>query len=253
MGVKVRLLAGTLLLTALVLPMVAAGQGPVLRPVRQSLPAVEHDDHFAFTRIRYGARLGRPYGGWEHDYPTADRNFSAILDYITNMRVHLDGTNILDLDDPRLFENPVVYMSEPGFWSTDDAEAVNLRAYLLKGGFIIFDDFDGDDEWWNLRTQMKRVLPEHDFIRLDVTHPIFQSFFSLKTLNIPHPMLPEIEPVFLGLFDDNDPSGRMMAIANWNNDIGDYWEWSAEGLYGDGPTTDAYRLGVNYLVYEMTH
>jgi hypothetical protein len=86
-----------------------------------------------------------------------------------------------------------------------------------------------------------------------VSHPIFQSFFSLRTLNVPHPMLPGIEPGFFGLFDDNRTSGRMMAIANWNNDIGDYWEWSAEGLYGDGPTADAYRLGVDYLVYAMTH
>jgi hypothetical protein len=100
---------------------------------------------------------------------------------------------------------------------------------------------------------MKRALPDHYFIKLDVTHPIFQSFFGLKTLNIPHPMLSGIEPMFLGLFEDNRPSGRMMAIANWNNDVGDYWEWSAEGLYGDAPTNDAYRLGVNYLVYEMTH
>jgi hypothetical protein len=144
-------------------------------------------------------------------------------------------------------------MSEPGNWTTDDAEAANLRAYLLKGGFIIFDDFEGDYDWQNLVTQMRRALPEHHFIRLDVTHPIFQSFFSLKTLNIPHPMSPGLEPVFFGLFEDNDPSGRMLAIANWNNDIGDYWEWSAEGLYGDAPTNDAYRLGVNYLVYEMTH
>ena len=144
-------------------------------------------------------------------------------------------------------------MSEPGYWTTDDAEAASLRAYLLKGGFIIFDDFDGDPDWQNLVQQMKRALPDHHFIRLDVTHSIFQSFYGLKTLNIPHPMLPGIEPVFLGLFENNDPSGRMMAIANWNNDIGDYWEWSAEGLYGDAPTTDAYRLGVNYMVYEMTH
>jgi hypothetical protein len=123
----------------------------------------------------------------------------------------------------------------------------------LKGGFIIFDDFDGDFEWRNLVTQMKVALPDHDFIRLDVTHPIFQSFFSLRTLDVPHPMLRGIAPEFFGLFDDNRTSGRMMAIANWNNDIGDYWEWSAEGLYGDAPTADAYRLGVDYLVYAMTH
>ena len=252
-GVRARIIAGVLLLSILGLPLLAVAQRFLFRSLGQSLPAVKYDSHFAFTRIRYGARIGQGFGGWEHDYPTADRNFSAILDYITNMRVHLDGSNILDLDDPRIFENPVIYMSEPGYWTTDDAEAASLRAYLLKGGFIIFDDFDGDADWQNLVQQMKRALPDHHFIRLDVTHSIFQSFYGLKTLNIPHPMLQGIEPVFLGMFENNDPSGRMMAIANWNNDIGDYWEWSAEGLYGDAPTTDAYRLGVNYMVYEMTH
>jgi hypothetical protein len=253
MAVRVRVIVGALLLSVVVLPLTALAQRFFFRSAGESLPAVQYDSYFAFTRIRYGARIGQGFGGWEHDYPAADRNFSAILDYITNMRVHLDGSNILDLDDERIFENPVIYMSEPGYWTTDDAEAANLRAYLLKGGFIIFDDFDGEADWQNLVMQMKRALPDHYFIKLDVTHPIFQSFFGLKTLNIPHPMLSGIEPVFLGLFEDNRPSGRMLAIANWNNDVGDYWEWSAEGLYGDAPTNDAYRLGVNYLVYEMTH
>ena len=242
---------GIVVLLAVALPV--AGQDFFFG--RFSLPgptAVDYDSRFAFTRIRYGTRIGGNFG-WEHDYPQADRNFSAILDYITNMRVHLEGSNILDLEDARIFQNPVIYMSEPGGWTTDEAEAQNLRAYLLKGGFIIFDDFDGDFEWRNLVTQMKQVLPDHDFIRLDVEHPIFQSFFSIRTLNVPHPMLCGIEPMFYGLFDDNQSSGRMMAIANWNNDIGDYWEWSAEGLYGNEPTADAYRLGVDYLVYAMTH
>ena len=242
--------AGILLLSSMAITM-AAGQDFIGRFFSRPT-SVEYDSRFAFTRVRYGTRTGRNFG-WEHDYPAADRNFSAILDYITNARVHLDDSNIFDLDDPRIFENPVIYMSEPGGWITDEAEATNLRAYLLKGGFIIFDDFDGEPEWRNLVAQMKVVLPEHDFIRLDVTHPIFQSFFGLRTLDLPHPMRPGIEPEFLALFDDNRESGRMMAIANWNNDIGDYWEWSAEGLYGDAPTADAYRLGVNYLVYAMTH
>ena len=252
MSRTVRILIGALVSSALALPVVAAGQDFFRRFLPARMPAVQYDSHFAFTRIRYGTRVGGN-GGWEHDYPTADKNFSAILDYITNMRVHLDGSNILDLEDPRIFENPVIYMSEPGYWTTDELEARNLRTYLLKGGFINFDDFDGDAEWRNLVTQMKVVLPEHDFIRLDVTHPIFQSFYGLTSLNIPHPMLPGIEPVFLGLFDNNRQSGRMLAIANWNNDIGDYWEWSAEGLYGEASTADAYRLGVDLLVYEMTH
>ena len=243
--------AGILLLSSLAVA-AAAGQDFFGRLFVQRPTAVEYDSHFAFTRIRYGTRVGGNFG-WEHDYPAADRNLSAILDYMTHMRVHLNESNVFDLDDPRIFDNPVIYMSEPGGWTTDEAEATNLRAYLLKGGFIIFDDFDGDVEWRNLVAQMKAVLPEHDFIRLDVSHPIFQSFYGLRTLNIPHPMLRGIEPEFLALFDDNRTDGRMMAIANWNNDIGDYWEWSAEGLYGDAPTADAYRLGVNYLVYAMTH
>jgi hypothetical protein len=248
-----RAVAGVALLSAAVPPVLAAAQDLFGRFRRGAGPtAVEYDGRFAFTRIRYGTRVGRN-GGWEHDYPAADRNFAAILDYATHARVRLDGSNILDLDDPRIFDNPVIYFSEPGFWTTDEAEAVGLRTYLLKGGFIIFDDFDSDPEWDNLARQMKAVLPDHDFIRLDVSHPIFQSFFYLKTLSIPHPMLPGIEPQFYGLFDNNRTSGRMMAIANFNNDIGDYWEWSAEGLYNQDGTADAYRLGVDYLVYAMTH
>jgi hypothetical protein len=249
MNPRLRIAAAIVLLLAAALPVVASQFG------RFSLPAataVEYDSRFAFTRIRYGTRVGGN-GGWEHDYPAADRNFAAILDYMTHMRVHLDGSNIFDLDDPRIFQNPVIYLSEPGGWTTDEAEATNLRKYLLKGGFIIFDDFDGEVEWRNLVRQMKVVLPDHDFLPLDVSHPIFQSFFRLRTLDVPHPMLSGIQPEFFGLFDDNRTSGRMMAVANWNNDIGDYWEWSAEGLYGDAPTADAYRLGVDYLVYAMTH
>ena len=236
-----------LLVTAI--PVVAGQFGRFFLPPPT---AVEYDSQFAFTRIRYGTRVGGN-GGWEHDYPQADRNFAAILDYMTHMRVNLKGSNIFDLEDPRIFQNPVIYMSEPGGWTTDEAEAKNLRAYLLKGGFIIFDDFDGDWEWRNLVTQMRAIMPDHDFIRLEVDHPIFQSFFTIKNLNIPHPMLRGIEPEFYGLFDNNQIDGRMMAIANYNNDIGDYWEWSAEGLYGEDGTADAYRLGVDYLVYAMTH
>jgi len=240
--------AGIVVLLAMALPVIA-GQEFFGRFSLPRLTSVEYDGQFAFTRIRYGTRSGVNYG-WEHDYPQADRNFAAILDYMTHMRVNLKGSNIFDLDDPRIFQNPVIYMSEPGGWMTDEEEARSLRAFLLKGGFIIFDDFDGDAEWRNLESQMRVVLPDHYFIRLEVDHPIFQSFFSIRTLDIPHPMARGLEPIFYGLFDDN---GRMMAIANFNNDIGDYWEWSAEGLYGDAPTADAYRLGVDYLVYAMTH
>ena len=250
--------AAALLILVLVVPLLAGGQGARRRAFRQAAETIDYDSHFVFTRIRYGARQGLARGffggggGWAHDYPTADRNLAAILDYITNMRVRMDGSNILDLDDPLIFENPILYMSEPGYWTTNESEAKQLRAYLLKGGFIIFDDFEGDGHWRNLVAQMNRALPGHHFIRLDVSHPIFQTFFGIKVLDVPHPSV-NVPPAYFAMFENNDPSGRMIALANWNNDLGDYWEWSAEGLYGSDPTNDAYRLGVNYVVYAMTH
>jgi hypothetical protein len=155
---------------------------------------------------RSGAGSSAADGSTTIPRPTA---ISPPFDYITNMRVRMDGSNILDLDDPQIFENPILYMSEPGYWTTNEAEVKNLRAYLLKGGFIIFDDFEGESMWRNMVAQMKRALPEHTFLQLDVPHPIFHSFFNIQTLDIPHPTV-NVPPGFFSLFDDNDPSGRML-------------------------------------------
>src|SRR5919109_5103275 len=145
------------LLLALVLPLVVAAQG---RRSFGSRQAVEYDGNLTFTRLIYGSGLGGfGFGGaaWSHDYPAADKNLSAILDYITNIRVRLDGTNILDLDDPEIFQNPVLYVWEPGYWTIQPSEATRLREYLLKGGFIIFDDFEGPEHWNNMVTQMRQA------------------------------------------------------------------------------------------------
>jgi hypothetical protein len=241
-----------LLVALLALPLAASGQ--FRRQSRQTAMTVPYDSHFAFTRIRYGSGL-RGFGGgdsWAHDYPMGDRNLSAILDYITNMRVRLDGTNVFDLDDAGIFENPIIYVSEPGYWRIAPSEADNLRKHLLKGGFIIFDDFEGDRDWRNLAAQMAQALPDHQWIPLTVDHPIFHSFFDIQKLDVPHPSV-NVIPGYRALFENNDPSDRMIALANWNNDLAEYWEWSAEGLFNPDPTNDAYRLGVNYIVYAMTH
>jgi hypothetical protein len=234
----------------LLIPLTAAAQFRLRSPMQS--PTVEYDSHFAFTRIRYGGGRGFGFGGaWAHDYPTADRNLGFILDYITNMRVRMDGTNVLDLDDPRIFENPILYVSEPGYWRIEESEAKNLRQHLLKGGFIIFDDFEGN-HWVNLVAQMRQAVPELQWVEIDVTHPIFQTFFELKMLDVPHPS-EGVVPRYMALFEDNDPGGRVVALANHNGDLAEYWEWSAEGLYSEDPTNNAYRLGVNYIVYGMTH
>jgi hypothetical protein len=241
----------------LVSAVAAAAQFQMRRQSRQTAETVPYDSHFVFTRIRYGSGFGGGgfFGGggaWAHDYPTGDRNISAIIEYITNMRVRLDGTNVYDLDDPGIFENPIIYVSEPGFWGIRDSEAKNLRAHLLKGGFIIFDDFEGPGHWNNMAAQMRRALPELNWFDITVDHPIFHSFFDIQTLNVPHPSV-NVIPSYRVLYENNDPSRRMIALANWNNDLAEYWEWSAEGLYNPDPTNDAYRLGVNYIVYAMTH
>ena len=245
-----RRIAAILLLA--IVPALALAQGARDR-VSSRTEAVDYDGTFTFTRIRYSSGL-RGFGGasWAHDYPAADRNVSAIIDYVTNLRIRLDGTNVLSLDDPRLFDNPIIYVSEPGFWAIRDSEAANLRAYLLKGGFVIFDDFDGDDQWANMAAQMARALPDHTFVDIGPDHPIFHSFFDVSGLDVPHPGV-RVQPIYRAIFENNDPSRRMIALANHNNDIAEYWEWSAEGLYNPDPTNNAYRLGVNYIVYQMTH
>ena len=234
-------------------PLLVSAQG---RRVSSSFKQVqEYDGRLTFTRLIYGSGLGGfGFGGaaWSHDYPAADENLSSILDYITNARVRLDGTNVLGLDDPEIFENPVLYVWEPGYWTIRESEAENLRKYLLKGGFVIFDDFEGPGHWANLVEQMRRALPDHHFQPIDERHPIFHSFYDITKIDVPHPSM-DVTPAYFAMFEGNDPNGRMLALANHNNDIAEYWEWSAEGLYNPDPTSNAYRLGVNYYVYALTH
>jgi hypothetical protein len=240
------------LVVAVVVPLVVAAQG---RRGSSFKEVAEYDGNLVFTRLVYGSGLaGFGFGGaaWSHDYPAADRNLSAILDYITHTRVRLDKTNVLDLDDPEIFVNPILYVWEPGYWTIQPSEAANLRSYLLKGGFVIFDDFEGPDHWNNLVEQMRMAVPELDFRPIDARHPIFHSFFDINEPNVPHPSM-SVVPAYYAMFEKNDPTRRMLALANHNNDIAEYWEWSAEGLYNPDPTSNAYRLGVNYYVYAMTH
>ena len=246
---RVRVVAAVALL---LIPVMLFAQGRRRSSFKQVVP---YDGNLVFTRLFYNSGLGGfGFGGaaWSHDYPAADKNLGAILDYISHVRVRLDGTNILDLDDPEIFDNPILYVWEPGFWAIEASEAQRLREYLLKGGFVIFDDFEGPDHWDNMVRQMKRALPDHEFVKIDESHSIFHSFYQFSKIDVPHPSV-NVTPGYWAMYENNDPGGRMIALANHNNDIAEYWEWSAEGLYSQDRTGDAYRLGVNYYVYAMTH
>ena len=217
----------------------------------------EYDGRFSFVRIRYGSAAqlaqGRFFRGeppWAHDFPRAEFNFLKILNELTFLKTFVDQGNIRTLDDPDLALFPVAYMSEPGFWTMDEAERQGLRAYLLKGGFVIFDDFR-EDHMHNLTAQMRRVLPEASWQRLDATHPIFHSFFEINSLD-DVPGFYGI-PEWHGIFEDNDPRKRLMAVANYNHDLGELWEFSDTGYVPVDLSNEAYKFGVNYVMYGMTH
>jgi hypothetical protein len=231
---------------------------------RRQFEHISYDGRFIFARISYeiagmgwGGRYRIGNGGvpWSHDYPDAEHNFTQILRELTYVRPYTDGGNILTVDDPRLTKFPVAYMSEPGYWQVNDNEAKALRNYLLKGGFIIFDDFGNgrdDRQMYNLMEQMSRVLPELRFLPLDGTEPVFDSFFKIDpgTINLIYNGRP---PEFYGLFENNDKSKRMLAVAGNYGDLGEFWEYSATGWAPVDMSNEAYKVGVNYIIYAMTH
>ena len=223
-------------------------------------PKAEYDGRFAFTRIRVGpavdlanGRFGRREPPWMHDFPRADFHFLKILSELTFLKTFIDQGNVLTLDDPDLAKFPIAYMSEPGFWVMNDAELAGLRNYLLKGGFIIFDDFRGN-HIQNLLFQMRRVYPEAPFQKLDATHPIFHSFFEINTLDPRSGYYAEMgDTEWLGIYEDNDPQKRLIAIANNNHDLGELWEFSDTGYMPVDLSNEAYKFGMNYVMYAMTH
>jgi hypothetical protein len=223
-----------------------------------------YDGRFVFVRLRYNSGFGgfRRRGGgpeWSHDYPRGEVHFTKILSEISYVRPRLDGSNILALDDPELFKYPVAYMAEPGFWTLTDKEAENFRAYLKKGGFVIFDDFRAaEGHWDNLQDQMRRVLPEARWIEIgDGSQPVWHSFFEIpdpKAL-VSHPTYQgmQLQPAYWGIFEDNDPKKRLIAIANVDGDLSEYWEFSDTGFAPVDLNNEAYKYGINYVIYALTH
>jgi hypothetical protein len=240
-------------------------------PDWQPDPAFEHDV-FTFVRIEYDSGggyqgRGRGHGGGAYtDYPDSDLNFSYRLHQLTAMEVNPEG-KILRLTDPELFHYPFIYIVEPGRLRFSDAEVEALRTYLLNGGFLMVDDFWGEDEWYNFYDEIKRVFPEREPVELPVSHPIFHAVFDLKE----KPQVPSInaavqgrsrgitwerpdaeEVHFKALFDDKD---RMMAIICHNTDLGDGWEREGEDewYFHEFSETKAYPMGINIVFYAMTH
>ena len=206
-----------------------------------------YDGTFTIARLWYA-----DYGGWAYDWPDMEYNLGQIVDAVTAIRPNPEGGNVFRMDDPDLLKFPIAYLSEPGYWYPSDAEALGLRTYLAKGGFLIVDDFHYDNEWAVFERAMRRVLPNARIDRLDQAHPIFNTFFQITSLAIPYPGTTDLIGEFYGIHEENDPGKRLSVVINYNMDIGDYMEWSATGRYVVSPTNEAYKFALNYIVYGLT-
>ena len=246
------------------------GRGMIdIRIDRRGVPDWELDeefpeDVFTFVRVRYNSYGG--WGKWATDYPDSDLNFSFRLNQLTSLRVMPDPI-ILDLTDPAIFDYPFLYIIEPGGYDGGlnfmPDEVAALRHYIDNGGFVMVDDFWGEDEWQIFYQQIKLIFPDTEPVELPYEHPIFHCVYDLEK----KPQIPSIRPFLSGLtterydapephykafFDDQD---RLQMIICHNTDLGDGWEREGEDprYFREMSEKWAYPLGINILFYAMTH
>jgi hypothetical protein len=251
--IRIRWTVAVVVIVALLAAAVPFAQrGGFQQPFRDSYSGnVRYDGKFVFVRMSYpfGGRRGAP---WAHDYPDGEVHFMRILSTISNVAAHVEETSIMSFGDPELFKFPVAYLVEPGYWDLRTDEVKPLRDYLLKGGFLIVDDFP-NWSWQNFELQMSKVFPELRWIELTPEHKIFHTFFEINSFDI----IPQAynlggRPAFLALFDGNDPNKRMYVIANYQNDLSEFWEFSETGRYIVDESNEAYKIGVNQFIYGIT-
>ncbi|MBI4460954.1 MAG: DUF4159 domain-containing protein [Acidobacteria bacterium] len=209
---------------------------------------------FIFARVQLGSgRYGfafRGLPGWAHDYPVGEEHILQVAKEATAINLNNESYVIVRLDSDEIFKYPFLYFSEVGEMNLTPKEVANLREHLNRGGFAMVDDFDGQAQLDWFLSQMKMVFPNRDFVEMTLDHPIFHTFYEIKTLEIEPPYQVSAPPKFYGYFDEK---GRLLMIINHNNDLGDFWEWIDQPMYPLQPSTEALRFGINYFVYTLTH
>ena len=231
------------------------------------LPPRFERDCFTFVRIKYRSTQDRSSYAWWTDYPDADVNFSWRLHQLTSMQVDSQG-KVLEIMDPELFRHPFAFMSGVPAIVMSDEEVSTLRRYLLSGGFLMVDDFWGEENWEHFYEEViHRVFPDREPQELPIEHPIFHCVFELKA----KPQIPSVHwamrnrgtgitwetedgktPHYRGVVDDK---GRLVMLICHNTDLGDGWE--EEGTdpqyFAEFSEPKAYPLGINIVVYAMSH
>jgi hypothetical protein len=220
---------------------------------------------FTFIRTIYDSPdRGYGYrrrGMWATDYPEADNNLIVGLREWagTNLKIAPRPDQIAIMDD-RLFDYPLIYFVEPGSLELSDEQAARLREYVARGGFLFFDDFWGDYEWDNLETQLHKIWPDYKAKDLPLSHPIFHSYLDVEEVvqvpnffNALRGQTSEkggIVPHYMGV---EDKSGRLVVFISFNCDLGDAWEWINDPRYPVKYGLPAYKVGINVIIYAMSH
>jgi hypothetical protein len=194
---------------------------------------------------------------WAIDYPYADQHFLAAVQRMTRVDAAGDSRQVT-LDDDTLFDFPWIFLQQPGRgnWHPQGKQLARLREYLLRGGFLVVDDFHGEYEWTEFQSAIEDVLPGRPIIDIPDDDPLMRIVFDLdKRTQIPgerhlHWMRMEGPPHWRGIYDEH---GRLMVAMNHNCDMGDAWEHADDPGYPTAMTATAYRFGVNYVIDAMTH
>lgn len=237
------------------------------RPSRPRPPINEGDPvgEFTFARIVYDSPHS-PYnygfgGAWRVDFPEADENFTAGIHEWAGSNLRLSSYPVhLRATDERLFDYPIAYIVEPGHMELSEDEAASLREYLMRGGFLFLDDFHGESEWQRAQQQVSMIVPEYEIKDLPLTHPIFHSYFNIdQVVQVPgwaaliHGVTHEkggITPHYMGV---ENKDGRLMIFLTRNCDLGDAWEWVNDPKYPAQYGVMAYKVGMNVVIYAMSH
>lgn len=216
---------------------------------------------FHFTRLAYAnasASRRRGGGAWTTDYPDAEYHLMQGINRMTRLQgqsvdYYGQGGRVVTLREDKLFEFPWLYAVEVGQWYLNTEEAMRLREYLDRGGFLMVDDFWDEYEWQVFTQSMQRVFPDRPIEDLEEDHPVMHVLFDLdQNTQIPgrSGQRPGTSPQWRGIFDDQ---GQLVVAINFNMDMGDAWEHADDPAYPEPMTSLAYRFGVNYVIYAMTH
>lgn len=235
------------LMVALILSCSAPALAQFGRRIMQNDPPARE---FTAARWHFGTNGDIGHMGWSHNYPNSDINLNEYLERATLLDMEIDSYRIIELGDPDVFDYPFAYVSEPGEMELTEQEVINLREFVLRGGFIIMDDFDGPWQWAQMHSQIKRAFPDKDFVPLPIDHVVFRVHTPLENLAAMADSVPGGEITYYGLFDDK---GRLGILAGHNNDLANFWDWYSDGRMPLKPSTDAFRLGTNAVIYSITH